>query len=52
MILQKENKIEMQHHAPQTNKNTKKKKKNIKVAKRWMLNFGTVFKIQLMLSVV
>ena len=29
-----------------------KKKKTIKVAKRWMLNFGTVFKIQLMLSVV
>ena len=25
---------------------------HIKVAKRWMLNFGTVFKIQLMLSVV
>lgn len=27
VILQKENKIETQHHAPQTNKNTKKKKK-------------------------
>lgn len=32
MILQKENKIEMQHHAPQTNKNTQKicKKMDVK----------------------